>query len=102
MWLMSDRMMILRKWRRRHLKIGASKVYIKDLKKEFVTDYIFPALKANAVYENRYLLGTSLARPLIAKYQIQIAERGKGRISFPMEPPEKEMIRFVLNCPIMP
>jgi argininosuccinate synthase len=55
------------------LKIGASKVYIKDLKKEFVTDYIFPALKANAIYENRYLLGTSLARPLIAKYQIEIA-----------------------------
>lgn len=54
--------------------IGASKVYIKDLKKEFVTEYIFPALKANAVYENRYLLGTSLARPLIAKYQIAIAE----------------------------
>jgi argininosuccinate synthase len=59
---------------RKALKIGASKVYIKDLKKEFVTDYIFPALKANAVYENRYLLGTSLARPLIAKYQILIAK----------------------------
>jgi argininosuccinate synthase len=60
------------------LKIGASKVYIKDLKKEFVTDYIFPALKANAVYENRYLLGTSLARPLIAKYQIIIAHQEKA------------------------
>lgn len=57
------------------LKIGASKVFIKDLKAEFVTDYIFPALKANAVYENRYLLGTSLARPIIAKYQIAIAEQ---------------------------
>jgi len=56
------------------LKIGASRVYIRDLRREFVTDYIFPALKANAVYENRYLLGTSLARPVIAKYQIQIAE----------------------------
>src|SRR4030042_4560265 len=54
-------------------KIGAVNVYIKELKREFVTDYIFPALKANAVYENRYLLGPSLARPLIAKYQIQIA-----------------------------
>ena len=60
------------------LKIGASKVYIKDLRKEFVTEYIFPALKANAVYENRYLLGTSLARPLIAKYQIIIAEQEKA------------------------
>ena len=59
------------------LQIGASRVYIRDLKKEFVTDYIFPALKANAVYENRYLLGTSLARPLIAKYQIEIALRKK-------------------------
>jgi argininosuccinate synthase len=57
------------------LKIGASKVYIRDLKKEFVTDYIFTSLKANAVYENRYLLGTSLARPLIAKYQIETAMR---------------------------
>ncbi|HIL29403.1 MAG TPA: argininosuccinate synthase, partial [Micavibrio sp.] len=55
------------------LKIGASKVYIEDLKEEFVTDYIFPAMKANAVYENRYLQGTAIARPLIAKAQIEIA-----------------------------
>jgi len=61
------------------LKIGAAKVFIKDLKKEFVTDYIFPAIKANAVYENRYLLGTSLARPLIAKYQILIANEENAR-----------------------
>jgi argininosuccinate synthase len=54
-------------------KIGASKVYIIDLKNEFVVDYIFPAIKANAVYENRYLLGTALARPLIAKHQIGLA-----------------------------
>lgn len=59
--------------REKALKVGASKVYIEDLKEEFVTDYIFPAIKANAVYENRYLLGTSLARPLIAKKQIEIA-----------------------------
>lgn len=57
------------------LEIGALKVYIIDLKKEFVTDYIFPSIMANAVYEGRYLLGTSLARPLIAKYQIMIAEK---------------------------
>src|SRR5271157_3842350 len=56
------------------LLVGASKVYIEDLKKEFVTDFIFPAIKANAIYEGRYLLGTSLARPLIAKRQIEIAE----------------------------
>jgi argininosuccinate synthase len=53
--------------REKALSIGASKVYIEDLKEEFVTGYIFPAIKANAVYENRYLLGTALARPLIAK-----------------------------------
>lgn len=55
------------------LRIGASKVYIEDLRKEFVEQYVFKALKANAMYEGRYLLGTSLARPLIAKKQIEIA-----------------------------
>jgi argininosuccinate synthase len=55
------------------LKSGASKVYIEDLRKEFVTDFIFPALRGNAIYEGRYLLGTSLARPLLAKKQIEIA-----------------------------
>jgi argininosuccinate synthase len=66
--------------KKKALKVGASKVYIKDLKEEFVTDYIFPALEANAVYENRYLLGTALARPLIAKHQIRIAEKEKAEI----------------------
>lgn len=59
------------------LTIGASKVYIEDLKEEFVTDFIFPALKANAIYEGRYLLGTALARPLIAKRQVEIATQEK-------------------------
>ena len=62
------------KVREKAIKTGASKVYIEDLKKEFVTDFIFPSIKANALYENRYLLGTALARPLIAKRQIEIAE----------------------------
>jgi argininosuccinate synthase len=57
------------------LKIGASKVYIEDLKRELVTDFVFPAIKANAIYEGRYMLGTSLARPIIAKRQIEIAAR---------------------------
>ncbi|MCF8496571.1 MAG: argininosuccinate synthase, partial [Alphaproteobacteria bacterium] len=57
------------------LKIGASNVYIEDLKEEFVTDFIFPAFKSQAVYEGRYLLGTSIARPVIAKHQIRIAEK---------------------------
>src|SRR3989338_9178714 len=60
--------------RKKALKVGASKVYVEDLKEEFVTDFIFPALKGNAIYEGRYLLGTSLARPLIAKKQIELAK----------------------------
>ncbi len=56
------------------LKTGACKVFVEDLKNEFITDYIFPALKANAIYEGRYLLGTAIARPLIAKRQIEIAD----------------------------
>jgi argininosuccinate synthase len=59
--------------RRKALDTGATKVYVEDLKEEFVTDFIFPAFKANALYEGRYLLGTALARPLIAKRQIEIA-----------------------------
>ena len=52
---------------------GAAAVFVEDLKREFVTDFIFPAVAGNAVYENRYLLGTSLARPLIARRQVEIA-----------------------------
>lgn len=57
------------------LEIGASKVYIEDLREELVTDYIFPMFKANAVYEGQYLLGTAIARPLIAKRHIEIAQK---------------------------
>jgi len=59
--------------RAKALETGASKVYVEDLREKFVTDFIFQAFKANALYENRYLLGTALARPLIAKRQVQIA-----------------------------
>jgi argininosuccinate synthase len=59
--------------RKKALLLGASKVIIEDLKREFVTDYVFKAIKANAIYEDRYLLGTALARPLIAKKQIETA-----------------------------
>ena len=55
------------------LKTGASKAYVEDLKEEFVRDFVFPAFRANAIYEGTYLLGTSIARPLIAKRQIEIA-----------------------------
>jgi argininosuccinate synthase len=57
------------------IKTGASKCYIEDLTEEFVTDYVFRAIKANAIYEDRYLLGTSLARPVIAKKHVEIALR---------------------------
>ena len=57
------------------LQTGASKVYIEDLREEFVTEYIYPMLKAGAVYEGKYLMGTSIARPVIAKRQVEIAAR---------------------------
>jgi len=56
-------------------KTGASKVVVEDLREEFLTGYVWPALKAGAVYENKYLLGTSLARPVIAKHQVEVALR---------------------------
>lgn len=61
--------------REKAINTGASKIYIEDLREEFVRDFVFPMLCANAVYEGRYLLGTSIARPLIAKRQIEIAVR---------------------------
>src|ERR1700691_431274 len=57
----------------RALKTGASKLYIVDLREEFARDFVFPMMRANAVYESYYLLGTSIARPLIAKRQVEIA-----------------------------
>jgi argininosuccinate synthase len=60
------------------LKTGASKVYIEDLKEEFARDFIYFAVKANAIYEGSYLMGTSLARPIIAKRQIEIAQKEKA------------------------
>ena len=56
------------------LKTGASEAYVLDIKKEFVEDYIGPTLKAGAVYEDAYLLGTSMARPLMAKKLVEIAQ----------------------------
>jgi len=60
------------------IKTGASKIYIEDLREEFARDFIFFAIKANAVYEGNYLMGTSIARPLIAKRQIEIAREEKA------------------------
>lgn len=80
------------------LKTGASKVYVEDLKKEFVTDYIFPAIKINAIYEGRYLLGTSLARPLIAKKQIEIAHKENAKfVSHGATGKGNDQVRFELS-----
>ncbi|MEN6507911.1 MAG: argininosuccinate synthase [Smithella sp.] len=64
--------------KKKAISTGASKIYIEDLREEFARDFVFPALRANAIYEGTYLLGTSLARPLIAKKQIEIAKKEKA------------------------
>jgi len=61
--------------KKKALKTGASRAYVMDLREEFVKDYVFPMLRANAVYEGMYLMGTSIARPLIARKQIEIAKK---------------------------
>jgi argininosuccinate synthase len=77
---------------------GASKVIIKDLKREFVTDYILPALRGRAVYENRYLLGTSLARPIIAKHQVLVAQaEGAKFVSHGSTGKGNDQVRFELG-----
>jgi len=80
------------------LKTGASKVYVEDLKEEFVKDYIFPMLRANAVYEGSYLLGTSIARPLIAKKQVEIAEKeGAEAVAHGATGKGNDQVRFELT-----
>ncbi|MCK5040158.1 MAG: argininosuccinate synthase [Candidatus Aenigmarchaeota archaeon] len=80
------------------IAIGASKVYIEDLKEEFVKDYIFQALKANAVYEGKYLLGTSLARPLIAKKHIEIAKlEGTNLVAHGATGKGNDQVRFEMT-----
>ncbi|MEC9423194.1 MAG: argininosuccinate synthase [Nitrospinota bacterium] len=83
--------------REKALKTGASKVYIEDLREEFVTEYVFPMLRANAFYEHNYLLGTSIARPLIAKEQIRIArEEGADGVSHGSTGKGNDQVRFEL------
>ncbi|MDR3289762.1 MAG: argininosuccinate synthase [Rickettsiales bacterium] len=80
------------------LKTGATKAYILDLKKEFVEKYIYPVFSSGAIYENRYLLGTSVARPLIAKYQIEIAEKeGATIVSHGCTGKGNDQVRFELS-----
>ena len=78
-------------------KTGASKLYIADLKKEFVEEYIWPTLKANGVYESKYLLGTSFARPIIAKRLVEIAkEEGADAICHGCTGKGNDQVRFEL------
>ena len=80
------------------LKTGASKLYIEDLKKEFVEDYIFPTLQAGAVYEGEYLLGTSFARPVIAKRIVEIAlKEGADAICHGCTGKGNDQVRFELT-----
>lgn len=80
------------------LKSGASKVYIEDLKKTFVEDYVWPTLRAGAVYEGKYLLGTSFARPVIAKALVEIAEKeGADAIAHGATGKGNDQVRFELT-----
>ena len=84
--------------RKKAIKTGASAVYVEDLKEEFVRDFVFPALRANAIYEGCYLLGTSIARPLIAKKQIEILRKEKAdAVSHGATGKGNDQVRFELT-----
>jgi argininosuccinate synthase len=79
-------------------KTGAKKAYVDDLKEEFVKDYVFPMFRANAIYEGQYLLGTSIARPLIAKRQMEIAKiEGADAVSHGATGKGNDQVRFELS-----
>lgn len=83
--------------REKALATGASKVYIEDLREEFVKDYVFPMLRSNAFYEHNYLLGTSISRPLIAKEQMRIANKeGADGVSHGSTGKGNDQVRFEL------
>lgn len=83
--------------REKGMSTGAEKVIISDLREEFVRDYIFPAFRANAIYEGSYLLGTSLARPIIAREQVRIAEQeGADSVSHGATGKGNDQVRFEL------
>jgi len=80
------------------LSTGASKLVVKDIKEDFVRDYVFPAFRANAIYEGHYLLGTSLARPLIAKHQVEVAlAEGAEGVSHGATGKGNDQVRFELT-----
>ena len=80
------------------LKTGASKLYVRDLQEEFVRDFVFPAIRANAIYEGQYLLGTSLARPVIAKHMVEIARaEGADAVAHGATGKGNDQVRFELT-----
>jgi argininosuccinate synthase len=80
------------------LKTGASKLYIRDLREEFLTDFVYPTMRAGAVYERDYLLGTSFARPLIAKHLVEIAEmEGADAVSHGCTGKGNDQVRFEVS-----
>lgn len=80
------------------IKTGALKCYIEDLREEFITDFIYPTLKAGAIYERRYLLGTSFGRPLIAKRMVEIAQKeGATAIAHGATGKGNDQVRFELT-----
>ncbi|NXI56342.1 ASSY synthase, partial [Chloroceryle aenea] len=81
------------------LGLGAKKVYIEDVSKEFVEEFIWPAVQANALYEDRYLLGTALARPCIARKLVEIAQReGAQYVAHGATGKGNDQVRFELSC----
>ena len=77
---------------------GASKIYIEDLREEFITDYLYPMLQAGAIYERKYLLGTSVARPLIAKRMVEVAElEGADAVAHGCTGKGNDQVRFELT-----
>lgn len=88
----------LRKVYKKALDTGASKVYVEDLKEEFVRDFVFPMFRANAIYEGMYLLGTSIARPIIAQGQVGVARREKAdTVSHGATGKGNDQVRFELT-----
>ncbi len=88
--------------RQKAIDTGATQVVVKDLREEFVRDFVFPAMRANAIYEGIYLLGTSVARPIIAKGQIEVLrETGADAVAHGATGKGNDQVRFELTCMAM-
>ncbi|XP_042251788.1 argininosuccinate synthase isoform X2 [Thunnus maccoyii] len=98
-WPILDKMKILMLPGKRQSTLEQKKVLVEDLRAEFVEDYIWPSIQANAIYEDRYLLGTAMARPCIARRQVEIARReGAQFVSHGATGKGNDQIRFELTC----